>query len=379
MKHVKLGLVGAAGRPTAFLKAIEQSGTASLTAACDLNREAMQKALEGVENVRLFTDYQDFLAKADIDAVIVGTPLPLHVEQSVMALERGLSVYEEIPCGETVEELKRLRRAVKASKGLFMTGENVLFAKEYMQVANMVKAGCFGEILYAEGEYLHDCRELLTKTPWRKRCLFETRGLNYGTHNLGPILRWFPGDRITEVSCVGCGRGSDDPLAGDNVTVMLCRTAKGRLIKIRVDISSPQPYQLHYSLQGTQGAFRAGHWLGVSKDAQMFFAGDKDWSPASEHEKGWLPALWDASDAPDGAHGHGGADAAAMAVFIDALANDKPSPCDIDEGIRMTLPGILSRLSIQKGGVFVPVEDPTDWDKEEACADLSESKAAEGQ
>lgn len=362
MKKIKLGLVGAAGRPTAFLKAINASGHAALTAACDLNLEAMDKALEGIEGVEKYTDYIEMLDKSGIDAVIVGTPLPLHADQSIAALERGISVYEEIPCAESREDLMRLRRAVKSSKAMFMTGENVIFSKQYMQAEEMVKDGLFGEILYAEGEYLHDCRELLTKTPWRKRCLFETSGLNYGTHSLGPILRWFPGDRITSISCVGSGRGSDDELAGDNSTVMMCRTKKGRLIKIRVDISSPRPYQLSFVLQGTKGAFRAGHLTGKSDDAQAVFEGEKEWRSMTEFENEYLPEIWKNDDSPDTAHGHGGADTASMAIFIDALVNGKPSPCDIDEGIRMTLPGIISRESMAKNGAWIDVDDPEDWD-----------------
>ena len=71
MKTIKLGIVGAAGRPTAFLKAIEASGHAALTAACDLNLEAMEKALEGIEGVEKYTDYIEMLDRSGIDAVIV--------------------------------------------------------------------------------------------------------------------------------------------------------------------------------------------------------------------------------------------------------------------------------------------------------------------
>ena len=92
MKKIKLGLVGAAGRPTAFLKAINASGHAALTAACDLNLEAMDKALEGIEGVEKYTDYIEMLDKSGIDAVIVGTPLPLHVEQSIVMMNSAMTI-----------------------------------------------------------------------------------------------------------------------------------------------------------------------------------------------------------------------------------------------------------------------------------------------
>ena len=39
MEKLKVGIVGAAGRPSAFLAAFKGSGRAVLTAACDLNQE----------------------------------------------------------------------------------------------------------------------------------------------------------------------------------------------------------------------------------------------------------------------------------------------------------------------------------------------------
>lgn len=359
MDKLKIGIVGAAGRPTAFLRALQDSGKAELTAACDINREAMNDALEGL-NIEKYTDYIEMLERAGLDAVIVGTPLPFHVSQSKEALDRGISVYSEVPAAETLEECRILRNAVKNSRAMYMFGENILFAKSYMQVESMVKAGKFGEILYAEGEYLHDCRELIEKTPWRKKSLYETSGLTYGTHNLGPILRWFPNDRITAVCCAGSGRGTDMQLRGDNVSVMLCRTQKGRLIKLRMDISSPHPYALNFCLQGTKGAFQSTHRSGTEDD-YVFFEGDSDWRHISTLENEYLPNLWKESSAGHG--GHGGADSVSMTAFIEALFKGSESPADVDEGLDMTIPGIMSRESIMNGGIWVEVPDSRTWDK----------------
>ena len=57
-----------------------------------------------------------------------------------------------------MEECKALLQAVKASKAQYMLGENCNYMKPYMIIREMVRAGCFGKVYYAEGEYLHDCR-----------------------------------------------------------------------------------------------------------------------------------------------------------------------------------------------------------------------------
>ena len=36
-----------------------------------------------------YTDYETMLERSDLDAVIIGTPMPLHVPQSIAALHKG--------------------------------------------------------------------------------------------------------------------------------------------------------------------------------------------------------------------------------------------------------------------------------------------------
>jgi hypothetical protein len=59
-------------------------------------------------------------------------------------------------------------------------------------------------------------------------------------------MRWFKGDRIVRVCCEDAGIGSHyldadgEPFAGD-AAVMLGKTEQGRLVKIRVDLTSNRP------------------------------------------------------------------------------------------------------------------------------------------
>ena len=66
-----------------------------------------------------------------------------------------------------------------------------------------------------------------------------------GTHPLAPILVWFGlNDRIVRVSCSDSGSSYSDelgrPYASDGA-VMMAKTEKGRLIKIRLDLVSARP------------------------------------------------------------------------------------------------------------------------------------------
>ena len=94
-----------------------------------------------------------------------------------------------------------------------------------------------------------------------------------GTCSLGPVLQWFNaaaaaapggssggGDRVCSLSCVDSGSHYADeagmPYASDGA-VLLGKTIKGRLIKLRLDLVSAQPGGQRHRLQGTRGVFEA--------------------------------------------------------------------------------------------------------------------------
>lgn len=135
--------------------------------------------------------------------------------------------------------------AAARSGAVYMLAENLNYDRSCVAVNGLVDGGRLGRVYYAEGEYLHNVRGLAETTPWRRHWQMGIRGLTYCTHALGPILRWFKGDRIVRVCCEDGGSHYRDeggePFAGDSA-VMLAKTEQGRLIKIRVDLTSNRPY-----------------------------------------------------------------------------------------------------------------------------------------
>ena len=126
----------------------------------------------------------------------------------------------------------------------------------------MVRQGLFGTPYYAEGEYLHELKELNEITKWRRKWQTGINGITYGTHSLGPILQWMPGDRVARVCCAGRGHHYSDPRGdiyeNEDSCVMLCKMRSGGLVKIRVDMLSDRPHAMtNYQLQGTDGCYES--------------------------------------------------------------------------------------------------------------------------
>ena len=84
-----------------------------LVALCDIQEEKLLEAASELEITRTFVSDEEMLTSGEIDAVIVATPMPLHVPQSVMALEQGIHV-DSVGQGALLKILESRHRAAKA-------------------------------------------------------------------------------------------------------------------------------------------------------------------------------------------------------------------------------------------------------------------------
>ena len=71
--------------------------------------------------------------------------------------------------GRSVDECLALVAAASRSQAQYMMAENYIYVKPNVLVAELARRGLFGEVYYAEGEYLHELKELNEITPWRRR------------------------------------------------------------------------------------------------------------------------------------------------------------------------------------------------------------------
>jgi len=211
IEQLNIGIVGAAGRGASFKSAIEDNPAARIHAICDINADALEKVAADYGVSQTYTDYTTMLEQADVDAVVIGTPMQFHAPQAMQALQKNIHVLCEVTAGVSVNECYDLVQATKASSATYMMAENYTYIKSNVLVKALVAEGLFGNVYYAEGEYIHELKELNEITKWRRTWQTGIDGLTYPTHSLGPILQWMPEQRVTRVSCEGSGHHYVDP------------------------------------------------------------------------------------------------------------------------------------------------------------------------
>ncbi|WP_165352542.1 Gfo/Idh/MocA family protein [Bacillus infantis] len=363
---IKVGIVGARGLST--LKGFKEIPDAEVVALCDLDEKFLDEQAARHDIDYKYRIYEDML-ESDIDAVVIATPMQLHVPQAILALEAGKHVYSEVTAGVTIDELWWLKEVVEKSGKIYMLGENYCYIPQNQLILNMVKHGMFGEIYFGEGEYLHEARNLaLKKTPngaesptWRKYWQLGKRGTFYPTHSLGPLMQWFEGDRIKTVSSFGSGWHTDPRFRQEDTSVTICQLESGKLLKLRVDCISQRPHNMsYYTLQGTKGCFEAPRGLGDQHKLWLDSMGDEPdqykWRPLSDYQE-YLPERYKNATQEQKSAGHWGGDYFIVQDFVDAIKGVKKTPIDVYDACEWTAVGLLSELSIMNGGRTMDMPD----------------------
>ena len=117
--------------------------------------------------------------------------------------------------GDDAGRLLAAGRAAEKYRKHCVMMENCNYGRSEMMVFNMVRQGLFGEILHAEGGYLHDLRSIKFANEgeglWRREWAKKLNGNLYPTHGLGPVANCMDinrGDRFEYlVSMSGPSRG----------------------------------------------------------------------------------------------------------------------------------------------------------------------------
>ena len=195
------------------------------------------------------------------------------------AMKNGKHAATEVPAAMTLDDCWAIVEAAEKHRKHCVMMENCNYDRMEMMVFNMVRQGLFGELLHAEGGYLHDLRgikfENRNEGLWRRAWSMKLDGNLYPTHGLGPRRQLprhqprrsvrVPGlDEQPVARPAGLGaRATFRPtrpqrqekyVLGD-VNTSLIKTARGRTIMVQHCTNLPRPYSRIHLVQGTKGLF----------------------------------------------------------------------------------------------------------------------------
>lgn len=279
MDVVRVGFIGLGMRgPGAVERFTHIEGT-EIKALCDVlpeNTAKCQKYLAKA-NMPKATEYNGSLTawkqlcdRNDIDLVYIATDWKHHVEMGLYAMEKGKHVAIEVPAAMNMKEIWSLIDMAEKKQLHCMMLENCVYDYFEMTTLNMAQHGLFGEILHAEGSYIHNLEEFWDAywQNWRLDYNQKHRGDVYPTHGIGPAcqaLNIHRGDKMNYLVSMDTkpvmgpatfkkkfGHDADTYANGDHTMTMI-RTEKGKTLQIQHNVVTPRPYSRMYQLTGTEG------------------------------------------------------------------------------------------------------------------------------
>ncbi len=381
---VKMGVIGVGSRGTGLLRVLLRFPEVDVPVICDVDERNLNRALDLVQKERgyrpegISKDYRSMLARDDFSAVLIATPQELHAQMAIDSLEAGKFVGSEVPACTTLDECWALVRAQQKTRTGYMLLENYRYSRYVMQVLNMARKGCFGDLTYAECAYIHEIRKLRFNPDgsltWRGVNVAQNIGDLYPTHSIGPVCQWLDINRtdrlvsmVTMASKAAATReyavrkfGKDSAAAkvqfrnGDTNNTLV-RTEQGRLIFIRYDTASPRPSGMgQYSLQGTRGAYSSA--FGQHKVYLEDRSPAHTWEPLEKYRPEYDHPYWVQRGAEATKTGHGGGDYFVLSDFVEAIRTGE-SPIDVYDAVTWSAIRPLSAVSLQGGSVPVAIPD----------------------
>ncbi len=145
--HIQIALIGAGGQGQGDTKTAIQVPGVKLVAVADCydGRLARAKELWG-DDIQTTRDYNEILARKDVDAVIVGTPDHWHKQASVDAMKAGKDVYCEKPMIHLYADGPEMIEASKATGRILQIGSQRVSSIVYARAKELLASGAIGKL-----------------------------------------------------------------------------------------------------------------------------------------------------------------------------------------------------------------------------------------
>jgi predicted dehydrogenase len=145
--HIQIALIGAGGQGQGDTKTAVQVPGVKLVAVADCydGRLKHSKELWG-DDIQTTRDYNEILARKDIDAVIIGTPDHWHKQASVDAMKAGKDVYCEKPMIHLYSDGPEMIEASRTTGRILQVGSQRVSSALYIKAKELLESGAIGKL-----------------------------------------------------------------------------------------------------------------------------------------------------------------------------------------------------------------------------------------
>ena len=400
---VRVAVIGLGMRGSEAVSRLTYIDGVEIVALCDMvekNANACNETLKerGLPRAQEFVGedaWKKVTALPNVDLIYICTDWLNHAKMAIQGMKDGKHVVVEVPGGLTMDEIWELINTAEQTRKHCMMLENCVYDFFELTSLNMAQQGLFGEILHAEGSYIHNLEPFWKYywNNWRLDYNQKHRGDIYPTHGMGPAcfaLNIHRGDKMnylvsmdTKVVNIPAHikQKTNTELSnfqnGDHTTTMI-RTEMGKTIEIQHNVATPRPYTRMYQLTGTKGFANKYPVEGYALDSKLL---SEELNPRhlkftahdyiSEGMKDSImlkykhPIVIDIEEKAKEVGGHGGMDYIMDYRLIYCLHNGLPLDMDVYDLAEWSCLGPLTEISLNNNSSPVEIPDFTrgSWNK----------------
>ena len=370
MSKIRVGVMGA-GRGTTMMEQLRHSNDAELVAICDFYRPALEAAGKAFDenglNIKIFDNFEDFLSY-DMDAVVLANYADEHAPYAIRCMDRGLHVMTEVlTCTNMKQAVDLIECCERHPDLVYNYAENYCFFNVTQEMRRLYQSGVLGEIVHAEGEYVHDCSSIWPGITYGQRDHWRNRTPNtfYNTHSLGPIIHV---TGLRPVQVIGTQSIILPYLRalgarGGSAAMEIVTLENGAVVKSLHGDIKREPSSINYEFYGTKGMVETDrlNFLPREKEEEgwkVFTYIEGEGCPNCQGERKVYVPEFALSDEMDADAGHGGSDYFTTHWFIKSILGDetaKKEAIGVYEAVDMCIPGILAFKSVNNGNIPIRV------------------------
>ena len=258
---VRFGLVGFGAWGQHHANAITVTGGAELVAIAARSDESVAAAKQKYPHADVYNDFNELVARDDLDFVDVVVPSYLHHQVASAVLGAGKHLLLEKPMGVTLSECDDMIRIAKENDCLFAVGHELRLSSMWGKAKQMIEDGYIGTPQYALVE--------LSRNPYR----LGAEGWRYDIDRVGSwileepihffdLARWYleSAGQPESVYATASSRQTEHPELHDNFSAIM-KFGGGAYAVVSQTLAAFEHHQT-VKVSGTQGALWAS-WAGA--------------------------------------------------------------------------------------------------------------------
>lgn len=155
MAKTRVGIIGCGGISNCHMAGYRAlPDTVEVVACCDIDENKLKNYAAANNIPAYYTDYNEMLAKEQLDAVSVCTWNAAHKGATIAALNAGVNVICEKPMAMNEQEALEMQAAAENSGKVLQIGFVRRFGNDADILKKFIDAGDLGDIYYAKATYL---------------------------------------------------------------------------------------------------------------------------------------------------------------------------------------------------------------------------------